>query len=117
MRCALERLRTQTNYKDIIKERKYTHLQYRPICLSFFVRADIFPLIYGNGYVFMEIPQSLIIFYAPFTVKLFLTRLLYNHEIPVLHDYKKIVGKSFTEKGALKITKDCGIFDENTDDI
>lgn len=72
MRCALERLRTQTNYKDIIKERKYTHLQYRPICLSFFVRADIFPLIYGNGYVFMEIPQSLIIFDAPFTVKLFL---------------------------------------------
>lgn len=43
-----------------------------------------FLLIYGNGYVFMEIPQSLIIFDAPFTVKL-----LYNHEIPVLHGYKK----------------------------
>lgn len=27
-----------------------------------------------------------------------------------------MVGKSFTEKGALKITKDCGIFDKNTDD-
>lgn len=75
-----------------------------------------FLLIYGNGYVFMEIPQSLIIFDAPFTVKLFPTRLLYNHEIPVLHGYKKMVGKSFTEKGALKITNDCGIFDKNTDD-
>lgn len=73
MRCTLERLRTQTNYKDITKERKYTHLQYRPKCLSFLVRADIFLLIYGNGYVFMEILQSLIIFDAPFTVKLFPT--------------------------------------------
>lgn len=73
MRCTLERLRTQTNYKDITKERKYTHLQYRPKCLSFLVRADIFLLICGNGYVFIEILQSLIIFDAPFTVKLFPT--------------------------------------------
>lgn len=46
--------------------------------------------VYGNGYVFMEIPQSLIIFDAPFTVKL-----LYNHEIPVLHGYKKNGRKKF----------------------
>lgn len=93
MRCTLERLRTQTNYKDITKERKYTHLQYRPKCLSFLVRADIFLLIYGNGYVFMEILQSLIIFDAIYS-KTF----SYNHEKRVLHDYKK----KWYEKVSLK---------------
>lgn len=94
MRCTFERLRTQTNYKDITKERKYTHLQYRPKCLTFLVRADIFLLIYGNGYVFMEILQSLIIFDAPFTVKLFPT----ITKKRVLHDYKK----KWYEKVSLK---------------
>lgn len=93
MRCTLERLRTHTNYKDITKERKYTHLQCRPKCLSFLVRADIFLLIHGNGYVFMEILQSLIIFDAIYS-KTF----SYNHEKRVLHDYKK----KWYEKVSLK---------------
>lgn len=69
-------------------------------------------IIYGNGYVFMEILQSLIIFDAPFTVKLFPT-ITKNVFYMII---KKMVWKSFTEKGALKITKDWGISDENTDD-
>lgn len=40
----------------------------------------------------------------------------YNYEKCVLYDYKKMVWKSFIEKGVLKIIKDCGIFDENIDD-
>lgn len=59
----------------------------------------------------------MIIFYVFFIVKFFFIRLLYNYEIFVLYDYKKIVEKSFIEKGVLKIIKDCGIFDENIDDI
>lgn len=50
-------------------------------------------IIYGNGYVFMEILQSLIIFDAIYS-KTF----SYNHEKRVLHDYKK----KWYEKVSLK---------------
>lgn len=66
-------------------------------------------IIYGNGYVFMEILQSLIIFDAPFTVKLFPT-ITKNVFYMII---KKNGMKKFHWKRGIENNQR---FDENTDD-